>query len=44
MAKIPWDFETSGCPTCRKSISSIDDELVLVNATVDGDTERAGSY
>jgi hypothetical protein len=33
-------FETGGCPTCRKSILLIDDEIVLGQAAVDGDTEK----
>jgi hypothetical protein len=33
-------FETGGCPTCRKSISLIDDEIVLSQAAADRDTEK----
>ena len=33
-------FETGGCPTCRKSILLIDDEIVLAKAAADGDTEK----
>jgi ankyrin repeat protein len=33
-------FETGGCPTCRKSIFLIDDEMVLARSAADGDTEK----
>jgi hypothetical protein len=33
-------FETGGCPTCRKPIYLIDDEVVLAQAAADGDTEE----
>jgi hypothetical protein len=33
-------FETGSCPTCRKSILMIDDEIVLGQAAVDGDAEK----
>jgi ankyrin repeat protein len=33
-------FETGGCPTCRKSISLIDNEIILGQAAADGDAEK----
>ncbi|KAH8663697.1 hypothetical protein BGZ60DRAFT_432824 [Tricladium varicosporioides] len=33
-------FETGDCPTCRKSIFLIDDEIILGQAAADGDTEK----
>jgi hypothetical protein len=33
-------FETGGCPTCRKSILLIDEEVILGRAAADGDTEK----
>ncbi|KAF8848332.1 hypothetical protein BDZ45DRAFT_810846 [Acephala macrosclerotiorum] len=33
-------FKTGGCPTRRRSIFLIDDEIVLARAAADGDTEK----
>ena len=33
-------FETGRCPTCRKPIFLIDDEIVLAKAAAEGDTEK----
>lgn len=36
-------FETGGCPTCRTSMSAIDDEIVLECAATDGDLSKVTS-
>jgi hypothetical protein len=33
-------FKTGGCPTCRRSLFLIDDEIVLAQAAADGETEK----